>query len=57
MHEPQNLLAELKEFYQNYYSADRMRLAIQVKTDDNLVELRNQVTKIFSVVPTKKLGL
>ena len=37
---PDTLLDDLRMFYEAQYSADRMKLVIQVKTKDNLKELR-----------------
>ena len=48
---------DLKAFHERHYSADRMRLVIQVKTADNLCELRQWVEASFSAIPNKNLGL
>ena len=53
----ENLLSDLKEFYDATYSADRTKLVIQVKSSDNLQEVRSWVEESFSIIPNKKLGL
>ena len=54
---PKELIADVKKFYLEYYSADRMKLVIQVKTDDDLKELRQRISEIFAVVPNRNLGI
>ena len=34
-----------------------MKLVIQVKTDDDLKELRQRISEIFAVVPNRNLGI
>jgi secreted Zn-dependent insulinase-like peptidase len=48
--EPETLWEDLKAFYETHYSADRLKIAIQVKTQDDLAELRTWVTEYFSVI-------
>ena len=48
---------DLKKFYNEQYSADRMRLAVQVKTKDGLAEVRSWVEEYFGAIGNKGLGL
>ena len=45
-----SLWDDLRAFFEAEYSADRMKLVIQVKTKDNLKELRGWVKKSFSII-------
>lgn len=54
---PDTLWDDLKNFYDTYYSAERIRLVVQVKTEDNLEELTKWIQESFSVIPNKSLGL
>ena len=56
-HKPKDLLKDLRKFFDEMYSADRMKLVIQVKTEDRMVELKKKVVEIFSVIKNKKLGI
>jgi secreted Zn-dependent insulinase-like peptidase len=47
-HKPGDLLKDLRNFFNQHYSADRMKLVVQTKTEDGMVELRKQVIEIFS---------
>ena len=54
---PDSLMDDVKKFYDTYYSAERIRLVVQVKTQDNLEELTQWVTESFSIIENKGLGL
>ena len=43
-------------FYKAQYSADRMKLVVQVKTKDNMAAVRKWVTKSFSRIENRNLG-
>ena len=43
-------------FYKTQYSADRMKLVVQVKTKDNMVAVRKWVTNSFSRIENRNLG-
>ena len=49
-HKPGELLKDLRKFFDEQYSADRMKLVIQVKTEDGMRELKSKVEEIFSIV-------
>lgn len=51
-----SLWNDLKAFYDSTYSADRLKVVIQVKTEDDLAELTQWVTESFGVIKNKKLG-
>lgn len=53
----ESLWDDLKQFYESQYSADRLRVVIQVKTSDDMAELREWVTRSFSVIENKAYGL
>ena len=50
------LCEDVRNFYDNQYSADRMKLVLQVKTKDNMAEVRKWVTEYFSRIKNKNLG-
>ena len=50
------LWKDLRKFYDDYYSADRIKLVIQCRTPDNMVQLRGWVEEYFSIIPNKNLG-
>ena len=50
------LCEDMRNFYDNQYSADRMKLVIQVKTKDNMAEVRKWITEYFSRIKNKNLG-
>ena len=52
----ETLWDDLKTFYENQYSADRLKVVIQVKTDDDLAELRQWVTESFGIIEDKNYG-
>ena len=54
---PDTLWDDLKKFYDEHYSADRMKVCIQVKSHDNLQELRGWVEETLSIIPNKNLGV
>ena len=54
--EVQKLWKDMVNFYKKYYSADRFKLVIQVKTDDNLKQVREWVEKSFGIIENKNLG-
>lgn len=56
-HKPESLLKDLREFFNEQYSADRMKLVIQMKTEDKMKELKSKVIEIFSQIPNKRLGI
>ena len=37
---PDTLIDDVRKFFNEHYSSDRMKLVIQVKTDDNMKELK-----------------
>ena len=41
---------DLKQFFQKQYSPDRMKLVIQVKTNDDMVELKKWVIESFRII-------
>ena len=47
---------DLKDFYESQYSADRLKVVIQVKTEDDMAELRTWVTESFGVIENKSFG-
>ena len=47
---------DLKVFYDEFYSADRIKLVVQVKTEDNMKEVKKWVTESFNLIPNKNLG-
>ena len=53
----ETLWEDLRLFYEREYSADRLKVVIQVKTEDDLAELRQWVTESFSIIENKGLGL
>ena len=53
----ESLWDDLKCFYNCNYSADRLRIVIQVKTSDDLAELRTWVTESFGMIENKNLGV
>ena len=53
----ETLWDDLRTFFETQYSADRMRLVIQVKTRDNMRELWNWVVNSFSIIENKSLGI
>ena len=53
----ETLWEDLRLFYEREYSADRLKVVIQVKTEDDLAELRTWVTESFSIIENKCLGL
>ena len=42
-HKPTELLKDLRKFFDDMYSSDRMKLVIQVKTEDGMRELKQKV--------------
>ncbi|CDW88765.1 a-pheromone processing metallopeptidase ste23 [Stylonychia lemnae] len=54
---PDTLIDDVRKFFNDHYSSDRMKLVIQVKTDDCMNELREKVQEIFSQIDNKNLGL
>ena len=52
----ETLWDDLKAFYEGTYSADRLKITIQVKTEDDLAELRQWVTESFSIIEDKDFG-
>ena len=52
----ETLWDDLKNFYESQYSADRLKVVIQVKTDDDLAELRQWVTESFGIIEDKNYG-
>lgn len=50
------LWEDLQKFYNNQYSADRMKLVIQCKTTDKLEKLKGDVVECFSQIVNKNLG-
>ena len=42
--------------FKTQYSADRMKLVVQVKTKDHMAEVKRWVTESFSKVENKNLG-
>ena len=52
----ESLHEDLKKFYEEYYSSDRMYLVIQTKTSDNFKSIRSSVEEYFSRIKNKKLG-
>ena len=51
-----SLWEDLNSFFEEQYSADRMKLVIQVKTKDNLADLRSWVEQSFSIIENKNYG-
>ena len=51
------LLKDLRNFFDSFYSPDRMKLVVSVKSKDNLKEVKQWVTDSFSIIKKKKLGL
>ena len=51
------LLEELKKWFKEYYSADRMKLAIMVKSKDNLQNLRKWVETSFSIIENREKNI
>lgn len=53
-----NLCADVKKFFDTYYSPDRMSLVIQAKLPegDNLASLETMVRETFGPIPSKNLG-
>ena len=52
----ETLWDDLKAFYESTYSADRLKVVIQVKTEDDMAELRQWVTESYSVIENKNYG-
>ena len=52
----EELWTDLKHFFDNQYSADRMKLVIAVKSNDDLKELKAWVEESFSIIENKNLG-
>ena len=52
----ETLWDDLRSFYENNYSADRITVVIQVKTNDDMQEVRKWVTKSFGSIENKNLG-
>ena len=50
------LSEDVLKFYKTQYSADRMKLVVQVKSKDNMTEVRKWVTESFKRIENKKLG-
>ena len=48
---------DLNNFYQTQYSADRCHLVIQVKTQDQMEELRTWISESFGKIENKKFGI
>ena len=52
----ESLHQDLKKFYEEQYSSDRMYLVIQTKTSDNFKSIRSSVEEYFSRIKNKKHG-
>mmetsp|Transcript_36952 Transcript_36952/g.35661 ORF Transcript_36952/g.35661 Transcript_36952/m.35661 type:complete len:96 (+) Transcript_36952:28-315(+) len=52
----EKLWQDLKKFFEQTYSSERMKVVVQMKSEDNLVSLRKQVQELFSLIPNKGLG-
>ena len=52
----EELAKDVQKFFDNEYSADRMKLVVQVKTSDNLKDVREWVTESFNTIPNDNLG-
>lgn len=50
------MLTDLRRFFLEQYSADRMKLVVQMKTEDNMAAVGKMVTEIYSKIPSKGLG-
>ena len=50
------LSQDVLSFYKSYYSADRMKLVVHVKTNDNMESVKKWVTESFSKIENKNLG-
>ena len=50
------LQKEVKDFFEKQYSADRMKLVVQVKMGDNVNDVKKWITEAFSTIPNKNLG-
>ena len=53
----ERLLSDLRSFFDNQYSADRMKLVIQVKTNDDISEVKEWVKSSMRIIENKSLGL
>ena len=51
------LCKDVLDFYKTQYSADRMKLVVQVKTKDNMSEVKKWVTESFSKIENQNLGM
>ena len=47
---------ESETFYDEHYSADRIKLVVQVKSEDNMKEVKQWVKESFSAIPNKNIG-
>ena len=50
------LREDVSNFYKTHYSADRMKLVVQVKTKDRMAAVKKWVKESFSRIPNKNLG-
>ena len=48
---------DLKAFYEEHYSAERVALVVQVKTRDHCKELSEWIKESFKVVPNRQKGI
>ena len=52
----ETLWEDLRGFYESTYSADRLKVVVQVKTHDDMSELRQWVIESFSIIENKSYG-
>ena len=52
----EKLREDVYSFHKAHYSADRMKLVVQVKTKDQMSAVKKWVTESFSRIPNKNLG-
>ena len=53
----ETLWDDLKGFYDQHYSAERISLVVQVKTKDNCKELRSWIEESFGILENKNNGI
>ena len=55
-HKPEELLKDLRAFFEEQYSADRMKLVVQMKTEDDMAEVKKNVIEIYSQMLNRGFG-
>lgn len=55
-HKPEELLKDLRAFFEEQYSADRMKLVVQMKTEDDMEEVKRSVVEIYNQIPNRGYG-